>query len=615
MKKFILNAAMFIMAIFIGIMPSTEIKAQTNDEISLNVENFPDAWVLNLAKEYDKDGSGTLSQEEINEIKKISGNGLVTSFSEFEYFINLKELKLGTEKNSCSISGTLDFTKFQKMENLVIYRRGTDIDIKVAGLKNLKQLIIYNETPNEESDEIGNIDLHDTPALEVVDIESAGKVSFDNQTAIRKLRLKNAGASIQTGDTFPLLEELDTNSISRSVKTIDFSMCSNLKKLVIDVNSLETIVLSASLEKLDIQAEQLKNIDLSVAEKLQELYLQCEKLKIPDLSKNQKLVDLSLKCIMTDSVNFDGNKNLETLYIDNCGNYAKGTKQTIGLGNNKKLKTLELRNLTIQALNVSKLTNLKKLVLWNAQQLVSINFPASNNLYSIDLTDTGIKKLSLVKAKKLKELQLIDNYKLLQLDISKNTNLTKLELWRNKKLSNLNLANNRRLVTLKLVQNNSIKKLDLSKNEKLENLTLTGSGLKSVNLKNNKAIKHLELKLSKLCKLDLRNNKKITYLKIKNCPIKTIDLKNNKQLTYLRIENCKVTAVNLTKNKKLQTIIVRNNKLHTLSLGSKTKLERFYCNGNGLKTINLSGCKKGILKEIHCDKKVKVIGYTGKIVY
>ncbi len=188
MKKSILSMVMFCLVLMLGFCIPTEIKAQTAKTISLNTETFPDAWVLDLAREYDKDNNGVLSQDEINAITKISGNKSITSFTEFEYFTNLKELDLGTRENTCPVSGTLDFTKFSNLEKIVLYRRGSDIEIKVAGLTSLKQLIIYNETPNEENDDLGHIDLHNTPVLEIVDIESAGSVIFDEHTAIRKLR-------------------------------------------------------------------------------------------------------------------------------------------------------------------------------------------------------------------------------------------------------------------------------------------------------------------------------------------------------------------------------------------------------------------------------------------
>ena len=299
------------------------VHAQGEEEVKIILDNFPDAKFREYIKDkIDKDGNGSLSKAEREDVKKIdvSFSGSGTKYKNLiglKYFPNLEEL-------NCKEN---DISDLNLSENLKL----TYLDCT------------YNYL-NSELDLSKNIELK-TLICRNMKLEN---LNLENNTKLKKLDFTN-----------------------NRVENIDLSKNTNLIELICENNNLESLDLinNTKLKILNFELNGLKNIDLSKNLELEDLNCsQNWSLGKLDLSSNKNLTKLNcFFCGLTD-LKLAENNSIKDL---NCEK-----------NNLKELDLSKSPNLTVLKCSVNEL---EKLDLSNNSNIDYLNC-SENKLTSLDLS-------------------------------------------------------------------------------------------------------------------------------------------------------------------------------------------------------------------------------------
>lgn len=208
---------------------------------------------------------------------------------------------------------------------------------------------------------------------------------------------------------------------------ISFYNCGQLETVRLSQNKIQKIDLRTlpALKEIHVTDNAFTEIDLSGAENLEEFYCGWNKISELDTKKNPKLTVLT--CYNTDIKKLDisGNPELEVLTAgDNT--YTS----PIILENNAKLKSLDLENCKLTALDITKLSKLETLR-FKGNNITEIDLTGNIFLTYLDLGKNRLKNLNLSNLTELKELRVNGNA-LSALDLSKNNKLNVINLKGNK---------------------------------------------------------------------------------------------------------------------------------------------------------------------------------------
>ncbi|UQB67672.1 T9SS type A sorting domain-containing protein [Epilithonimonas zeae] len=136
--------------------------------------------------------------------------------------------------------------------------------------------------------------------------------------------------------------------------------------------------------------------------------------------------------------------------------------------------------------------------------------------------------------------------------------------------------------------NTTLTSLDLSKNVKLKHLELRSLSLTALDLTQNLDLEYLSL-VEKIPTIDLSKNVKLTHLDFGSNYLTSIDLTKNINLTFLNIYGL-FSTLDLSKNVNLKTLRCDFNvNLTDLDISKNINLTELSCSGNGLiKSLDFS---------------------------
>ena len=523
--------------------------------------NFPDADFRNYVKtNFDTDGNGALSMQELMAVTSIDVSGLpISDLKGIEFFTALTSLKcsgcgvesLDLSRNTLLV--TLHCNNNTSLNNLDISPCPNIRDIRCYACSLTDEAIqtLFNTLP--QSSVACNLYIYKRYVYEKNDLSlTAGQLS--------DLNARNWNIYIKNEDDSDKL--LTTGVISISPKHFP----DNNFRIYINRN----IDTDADLLLSDTEAETVKNIslngqgigDLTGIERfmnLETLWCQDNNLTFLDVSKNTKLSTLNCQnnqIVMLDVSGTD-------LYDLNCyGNQIKGDAMQLLIDNLPTNRTARRGYLTVYNTsgdegnskptstqvstadsrgwyvfttdNGSSTTLVKPLT---AVQINSLNFPDANfrNYVSQKLDKDGDGTLSAeelentkyieVSTKEIEDLKGIEFFtrllrlecsynNLTTLDVSKNTQLTKLTCTNNQ-LTTLDVSKNTALETL-FCSDNSLTTLDVSHNTVLKELYCASNQLLSLDVSHNPALKNMSCDYNQLTTLDFTNNPAVTHIAISN---------------------------------------------------------------------------------------------------
>lgn len=287
MKKRILALVMSLVLVFTGAVfyEGKYVSAAAGIKIDSSDTFFNSKFRNYVSKNFDTDGDGYLSQEEIDKVTSIDISGLgVTALNGMEYFTGLQTLNIsGNSLSSISLQN----------ENLV------SLDCSNTGVTtlNISKCIKLKKLNCSNNSKLSALDVSKCTALSYL--------NCDNDTAISGLNL-----TANTG-----LTELSCKGMT-GLGSIDVSKNTSLQVLNIagdtKITSL-SLVNNTNLTSLNCSDVKLGSLDLKANKKLQ--YLSCANTGISalDLSGHTALVEIYCKGNSIKELELSGNKNLAYL--------------------------------------------------------------------------------------------------------------------------------------------------------------------------------------------------------------------------------------------------------------------------------------------------------------
>lgn len=274
---------------------------------------------------------------------------------------------------------------------------------------------------------------------------------------------------------------------------------------------------------------------------------------------------------------------------------------------------LNLPNLGLTALDVSKLTNLRRLVCSN-NPIKRLDVSANRKLEYLDCQNTELTELDVRNNLNLTHLKCGEN-PIKNLDVSNNTKLnwlemscspdpyfstlvTSIDVSNNLELTHLDVGNCSLITEIDVSQNTklqhlsvqftSISSLDVSKNAALTYLNcLTTKNLSSVDLSNNKLLEQFSISGPSMAKIDLTNQPSLYYLWISG-PITELDVSKNPLLTDLDCSRTEIAELDLSNNPLLRNLDCGSTNISELNLNNLTSLSWLDCSDTAIETLDLS---------------------------
>ncbi len=438
--------------------------------------------------------------------------------------------------------------------------------------------------------------------LSAEEIETVTEITLFDHISHSKIEVSD----LKGIEYFTSLELLDCQT--QNIKELDLSQNTSLKYLYCKQNQLTTLDLSNNTEllKLNCDNNQLAELDLSNNTELLMLYCNENQLTTLNVSKNTMLN--RLECIKNKLTTIDtsNNTNLQTLMCD------ENQLTTIDISNNTLLDYLRCNQNQLKTIDISKNEELDFLKC-NNNQLTSI--------------DTHGRSLSLEIFDNAYEIALTDN----TFDLStlpEGFDVTKASNWTNAEVEGniLTVIDDTKYVTYDydcgkgttlsfalFTKNNSDKqvpeKLDVVINQEnfpdkalRQYITERVDDDQNGRLSYSEAMGESTMHISESGISDLTGLQYFKNLQTLDCSgnkLSQLDISENKALTHLSCENNNLTALDTSNNPFLFALFCKQNNLTNLDVRNNTELSVLWCSGNQLTTLDVS--KNTALKDLGCD--------------
>jgi len=634
-----------------GITTSGTITVTNNDYVLINEENFPDEIFRNYVKEnFDTDGNGILSAEEISKITDINvSNRGISDLKGIEYFTALKRL----------ICDDNNLTSLDVSNNTAL----TYLD---CHYNNLTSLDVSNNTAltslSCENNNLTSLDVSNNTALTYLDCHYNNLTSFDlsNNTSLMSEYLDYSNntyeISLENG-TFDLLTlpegfNLDnvsnwTNAtvngsiitvtdLSKSVtyeynlgndKTATFTL-----NPVIEINEEnfpDEIFRNYAKEKFDTDGNGI----LSAKEISIITVIDVSDRGISDLKGIEYFTALKrLECYNNNLTSLDLSKNTALTYLD-CTN---NNLTSLDVSNNTALTELYCYDNNLESLDVSNNTALENLYCHN-NNLTSLdvrNNPLLVDLYcddsvhiiredsdiettTTDDTTTTTTETTTTTVSETTEETTTTTVTTIpkeeETDIEINEENFPDEIFRNYVKEYFGADGNGILsaekistITVIFVPDRGISDLKgIEYFTALTHLYCHKNNLTSLDLSKNTALTYLECGDNNLTSLDVSNNTALEYLSCFNNNLTSLDVSKNTALTYLECDTNNLTSLDISNNTALTTLYCYKNNLTSLDVSNNTSLTTLSCENNNLTSLDVRN--NPLLVDLYCDYFVHII--------
>jgi hypothetical protein len=522
-----------------------------------------------------------------------------------------------------------------QLEYLIVASSGNVTEINLAGLGNLRNLIVSDSRIVA----INNLDL--CKELEMIDLSDTSKLQEISLSGLTKLKalylMKSTIGAIHNLYECVSLERVGLSNTEK-LKTISLEGLYNLKELDLSASKLEAISNLDECKVLEVlnlsQTQNLQGISLKGLIKLKELYLkeskvvvinkleECAALEKLSLSDTQLLQEISLKGLIKLKEIYLKKSRIGTInHLNECIVLEKlslsDTQELheISLNGLVNLKKLYLKNSKIHTIvSLDECKELEMLELSGTENLKEISLHRLVNLKRLDLSRSGIKTISNLGESKALEVLILSEMQELQEIYLKGLDNLKALVLANSRVSTIhNLNECRALEMLVLSGMQGLRAISLSGLGSLKELDLSNSKVEAINnLDNCKELEILNLSstenlreaflrgLIKLKKVSLAKSKVSVIHNLEECVLleklnlsymdnlQAISLHGLTKLKTLRLSGTKLTAIsNLEDCESLRNLsLAKARNIRSISLKGLAKLKRLTLSGSKLAVIN-----------------------------
>ncbi len=512
-----ITAALLICSGAMGYMPAETMEIGgiaanaaevASESVEINEANFPDAKFRQfVAENFDTDGDGALSAEEIEAVTEIKVSNMgISDLTGIEHFTALESLHCASNQLT-----SLDLSNNPALE--VLYCSATNLTtLDLSYNAKLKELRC-------EYNNLTSLNVNNNPALEILGCGDNQLTSIDlsSNPALKSLNCYNNELASLDVSSNPALATLDC--FTNQITSLDVSKNTALTYLQCGHNNLTSLDLSnnEALEFLTCYGNQLTSLDLSNNIALETALYDENNYEITvtgntfDLSTLPTGFDAAKTSSWTNAT-VEGNiltiedVTKEITYIYNCGNGKAEIFTLIP-------KIVSNPHANITEINETNFPDAK------FRQFVAENF---------DKDDDGA-----LSAEEIEAVTEIDS------DNMGISDLTGIQYFEN--LTELNCSNNK------------LTALDMSGNKKLVKLTCSNNQISVIDLSNNTELSHLTCELNQITNLDLSNNPKLMGVKCNKNKLTELDLSKNRELTYLACFQNNLAYIDVSHNNSLTT--------------------------------------------------------------
>ncbi|KZN31685.1 leucine-rich repeat domain-containing protein [Pseudoalteromonas luteoviolacea] len=322
-----------------------------------------------------------LALEQLNDmtqLTKLDLSGAAIQHLDLSNLTQLESLTLSLKELT-----EINLPKGGKLKSLNLAVGGPE-HLDLTGLSSLVEVNIGYST-------VKSIDLGLSTSLETLIATNApleSIVGISDENRIRRLGLKNTAIESLNFGVFSLLEFLDVSG--SKIRNLDLSSLSHLVHLLAMNMPLENLSIDkSSVRTLRLSNTKLANLDLTNMAELIIVYANDSTLESVNLGNNPKLRVLQLK-----------NNNLDQLYIPDSTQVnvvvASGNRlKSLQVDNdNSNIRTLVLSNNQVEQFDIGNFDKLRSLNL-SGNPLVEITKPQSHLMTTLALDNTMLKELDL----------------------------------------------------------------------------------------------------------------------------------------------------------------------------------------------------------------------------
>ncbi|MBQ8271992.1 MAG: leucine-rich repeat domain-containing protein [Tidjanibacter sp.] len=368
---------------------------------------------------------------------------------------------------------------------------------------------------------------------------------------------------------FTNLEVLDCSY--NKITSLNLLQNTKLKEVYVSTNQLTTLLVPATVTKLDASGNKLSTLDVSKMKSLTSLNVTNNKLGSLNVSQNKELTELL--CLNNELVSLDVT-NLLALTELNCSN---NNIERLNLTKNTALTTLDVSKNALVELDVTK-TQLLEDFLCSDNALTRLYLGNLTKLPNLDCSGNALSSLDVSGCSALVELNCSNNT-LASLDIIPVQKLQTLDCSSNA-LAMLNISNNPALTSVDCSDNENLVKLWTKNEEQAASVAITKDASTNIFYNNGGIlIPDAALKAYLVNNYDDDGDGEISIIEADNIVAANFAGKGVSDITGL--ECC----TNLT------TINCSNNTIAEINLPTLTNLSTLVCYGNPITKLNLDNCK------------------------